>query len=112
MQLKSFRQKFKTKIKLDEEVHPEHITPQDFDKIEKMENLEHQNSGVGIKASKMKSAYLVLGANEVEFSERKSDVYLFARVGLPSDHLFRILRDHSFFGKVRKFFETNNNSRK
>jgi len=48
-----------------------------------------------------------LGANEVEFKDRKSDVYIFARVGLPSDHLFRILRSHSFFYKLRKFFEKN-----
>src|SRR3989338_7488639 len=104
--------KFKTKIKLDEEVHPEHITPQDFDQIKKNGLFRTPKLGVGIKASKMKNAYLVLGANEVEFPERRSDVYLFARVGLPSDHLFRILRDHSFFGKVRKFFETNEKFKK
>lgn len=63
--------------------------------------------GIGIKASKTKNAYLVLGSNEVELAERKSDVYIFARVGLPSDHLFRILRDHSFFGNVRKFLDEN-----
>jgi len=106
------QKKFKTKIKLDEEVHPEHITPQDFDQIEKNGSFRTPKLGVGIKASKMKNAFLVLGANEVEFSERKSDVYIFARVGLPSDHLFRILRDHSFFGKVRKFFENNDRFRK
>jgi len=106
------QKKFKTKIKLDEEVHPEHITPQDFDQIEKNGSFRTPKLGVGIKASKMKNAFLVLGANEVEFPERRSDVYLFARVGLPSDHLFRILRDHSFFGKVRKFFETNEKFKK
>lgn len=104
--------KFNTKIKLDEEVHPEHITPQDFDQIEVNKSFRTPKLGVGIKASKMKNAFLVLGANEVEFPERRSDVYIFARVGLPSDHLFRILRDHSFFGKVRKFFETNNKFKK
>lgn len=106
------QKKFKTKIKLDEEVHPEHITPQDFDQIEKNGSFRTPKLGVGIKASKMKNAFLVLGANEVEFPERRSDVYVFARVGLPSDHLFRILRDHSFFGKVRKFFENNDKFRK
>jgi hypothetical protein len=104
--------KFKTRIKLDEEVHPEHITPQDFDQIEKNGKFRAPRLGVGIKASKMKNAYLVLGANEVESLKRKSDVYIFARVGLPSDHLFRILRDHSFFGEVRKFFETNDKFKK
>ena len=99
--------KFSTKIKLDEKVHPEEITPQDFDQIFYNGSFRVPKLGVGIKASKMKNAFLVLGANEVELPERKSDVYIFARVGLPSDHLFRILRDHSFFGKVRKFFDKN-----
>ena len=53
--------KFKTRIKLDEEVHPEHITPQDFDQIEKNGKFRAPRLGVGIKASKMKNAYLVLG---------------------------------------------------
>lgn len=105
-------QKFKTKIKLDEEVHPEFITPQDFDQIEKDGSYGVPRLGVGVKASKMKNAFLVLGVNEVEFSERRSDVYIFARVGLPSDHLFRILREHSFFGRVRKYLEVNDKFRK
>ena len=40
--------KFKTKIKLDEEVHPEHITPQDFDQIEKNGKFRTKKIGVGI----------------------------------------------------------------
>jgi len=104
--------KFSTNIKLDESVHPEEITPQDFDKIKDGDIFRQPYLGVGVKASKMKNAFLVLGANEVELENRRSDVYIFARVGLPSDHLFRILRDHSFFGKVRKFFERNSNFKK
>lgn len=104
--------KFDTKIKLDEKVHPEEITPQDFDQIKDGKSFRTPKLGVGIKASKMKNAFLVLGSNEFELPERKSDVYIFARVGLPSDHLFRILRDHSFFGKVRKFLDEHINFRK
>lgn len=104
--------KFGTNIKLDEKVHPEQITPQDFDQIEDDGLFRNSNLGVGIKASKMKNVYLVLGSNEVELPDRKSNVYIFARVGLPSDHLFRILRDHSFFRKVRIFFDKNNNFKK
>lgn len=109
---KFLKEKFGVEIMLDEEVHPEHITPQDFDLIKKKGSFRKPNLGVGIKASKMKNAFLVLGANEVELPERKSDVYIFARVGLPSDHLFRILRDHSFFGRVRKFFDENEKFKK
>jgi len=104
--------KFDTKIKLDEKVHPEEITPQDFDQIKDGNLFRTPKLGVGVKASKMKNAFLVLGSNEFELPERKSDVYIFARVGLPSDHLFRILRDHSFFGKVRKFLDEHVNFRK
>lgn len=104
--------KFSTEILLDESVHPEEITPQDFDKIKDGGEFRRPKLGVGIKASKMKNAYLVLGSNEVELAERKSDVYVFARVGLPSDHLFRILRDHSFFGNVRRFLDENNKFKK
>ncbi|MDD3887724.1 MAG: hypothetical protein PHN19_03025 [Patescibacteria group bacterium] len=104
--------KFGTNIKLDDKVHPEQITPQDFDQIEDKGLFRKPKFGVGVKASKMKNAYLVLGSNEVELPDRKSDVYIFARVGLPSDHLFRILRDHSFFKKVRIFFEENEKFKK
>lgn len=99
------KNKFSAEIELDEDVHPEHITPQDFDKIKVNGKLRTPKLGVGIKASKMKNAFLVLGGNEVDLLERRSDVYIFARVGLPSDHLFRILRSHSFFKDVREFME-------
>ena len=105
-------EKFETEIKLDEEVHPNIITPQDFDKIKDGDSFRDPNLGVGIKASKMKNAFLVLGSNEVELEDRRSDVYIFARVGLPSDHLFRILRDHSFFGRVRGFLDNNEGFKK
>ena len=99
--------KFSTDIKLDVKVHPEEITPQDFDQIKEGASFRKPKLGVGVKASKMKNAFMVLGANEFELPGRKSDVYIFARVGLPSDHLFRILRDHSFFGEVRKFLDAD-----
>lgn len=104
---KFLSQKFQTEINLDEEVHPGEITPQDFHEIKEGDAFRKPRLGVGIKASKMKNAFLVLGANEVESHERKSDAYVFVRVGLPSDHLFRILRNHSFFARVRKFLEEN-----
>lgn len=104
--------KFGVEIELDEEVHTEYITPQDFDKIKVNGVFKKPSLGVGIKASKFKSAYLVLGANEVDLVERRSDIYIFARVNLPSDHLFRILRDHSFFKTTREFFENNQGFKK
>ena len=109
---KLLEKKFGVQIKLDEDVHTANITPQDIHLIKDKNIFRTPKLGVGIKASKTKSSFLVLGANEVLFENRKSDVYIFARVGLPSDHLFRILREHSFFGKVRKFLEENEGFKK
>lgn len=106
------KKKFSTEIELDEEVHPEQITPQDFDKIKIENNFRTPKLGVGIKASKMKNCFLVLGGNEVDLKERRSDVYIFARVGLPSDHLFRIIRDHSFFKEVKEIMDSEVRFRK
>lgn len=106
------KEKFNTEIELDEEVHPEEITPQDFHRIKDGEDIREPKIGVGVKASKLKSCFLVLGSNEVEFENRVSDVYIFARVDLPSDHLFRILRDHSFFKEVREYMDDNDKFKK
>jgi hypothetical protein len=106
------RENFNFEIELDEGVHPEEITPQDFHKITENGVTRDPKIGVGVKASKIKNAYLVLGENEVELEERSSDVYIFARVNLPSDHLFRILRDHSFFKKVNEFMEGSDKFKK
>lgn len=106
------KKKFSTEIELDEEIHPEQITPQDFDKIKIGNSFRTPKLGVGIKASKMKNCFLVLGGNEVDLKERRSDVYIFARVGLPGDHLFRIIRDHSFFKEVKEIMDSETRFRK
>jgi hypothetical protein len=49
--------------------------------------------GIGIKSSKPKSAYLILGEKEVTLPERQSDIYVYCRVDIPDDHLLRIARD-------------------
>lgn len=103
---------FKTKIKLDMEVHPDHITPQDFDGIYDNGALRDVKIGVAVKSSKMKNCFNIVPPIEYENDSRKSDVYIFVRVGLPSDHLFRILRDHSFFKSVTEFLEKSEGFRK
>jgi len=96
---KFLKDKFNKNIELDTEPHPkEGITAQDIVKIDgRLPNLK-----VGMKASKEKNCWIVLDPLEHESKKRMSDVYIFARVQLPSDHLFRILREHSFFDKARK----------
>ena len=79
-----------------------------------MPSLDLENSFSKLVPShlKFKNAFLILGSNEIEREERKSDVYIFARVDLPSDHLFRILRDHSFFKDVSDFLDQSEGFKK
>lgn len=102
--LKKFlKKKFNVEIKLDTEAHPGQITPQDIICVKKNRSWRKPYTKVGIKGSKLKSCFLVLQEIEVIKKDRKSDVYVFGRVDLPSDHLFRILRDHFFFKSVKNF---------
>lgn len=76
-------------VELDFEMHDE-IVPQDVISITKNGAKYAPKNKIAIKASKPKSAYLILSLDEVEMPGRKSDVYIFTRVNLPDDHLLRI----------------------
>lgn len=109
---KFLKEKFKVNIKLDMEVHPDHITEQDFDGLYEKDKLRKLKIGVAVKSSKWKSCFNVVPPIEYENLKRKSDVYIFVRVGLPSDHLFRIIREHSFFKNVKDFLENSEGFKK
>lgn len=109
---KFLKQKWGVEVELDTEVHPDHITEQDFVGIKEHGKLIPAKIGVAIKSSKWKNCFNVIDPLEYENPNRKSDVYIFVRVGLPSDHLFRILREHSFFKKVKNFLESEPSFRK
>ena len=98
--LKKFlKETYGIKVELDTEPHPkEGITAQDVVSVDGRE----PKLKVAMKASKTKNCWIVLDPLEYEDNRRKSDVYFFTRVDLPSDHLFRILREHSFFDIARK----------
>ena len=89
---KFLKKEFGTDVELDFRIYDE-IVPQDIISI--IENGERRDPkiGIGIKASKPKSAFLVLGENEVALPERRSDVYIFCRPDIPDDHLLRITKD-------------------
>lgn len=89
---KFFKKEFDTSIDLDFGIHDE-IVPQDIIYVTESGKKREPRIGVGIKSSKPKSAYLVLGENEVLLSERKSDVYIFCRPDIPDDHLLRITKE-------------------
>ena len=109
---KFLHQKLNLQIELDEEVHPGEITPQDIVGVIENGTSRETNIDIAIKASKMKSCFIVIPPREYEADERSSDIYIFARVGLPSDHLFRILQDHSFFKNVKEFLDKEEDFRK
>lgn len=97
---KFFKNEFDVEIELDFDIH-EKIVPQDIISIAKRGMRSRDPKiGVGIKSSKPKSAYLVLGENEVALPGRKSDVYIFCRPDIPDDHLLRLAR-----GKIIKAVE-------
>jgi len=89
---KFFEKEFNTNIELDFRIYDE-IVPQDIIGITENGKKRKPKIGVGIKSSKPKSAYLVLGENEVILPERRSDVYIFCRPNIPDDHLLRITKD-------------------
>jgi len=109
--LKKFlKEKFDFEIMLDEEVHPGEITAQDIIGVIEEGKQRVPKKFVGVKGSKWKSCFLI--ADEHGISGRSADTYVFGRIGLPSDHLFRILREHSFFKRVKDFLEKHENFRK
>jgi hypothetical protein len=89
---KFFKNEFNVEVELDFDIH-DNIVPQDI--IAVMENgiKREPRIGIAIKSSKPKSAYLVLGENEVNLENRQSDVYIFCRPNIPDDHILRITKD-------------------
>lgn len=89
---KFFKKEFDCEIELDFEIR-DNIVPQDIISITENNKKRTPKIGVGIKSSKPKSAYLVLGENEITISSRRSDFYIYCRPDIPDDHLLRLTRD-------------------
>lgn len=89
---KFLQNEFGVEVELDFRIYEE-IVPQDIIGVIKNGKKREPKIGIGIKSSKPKSAYLVLGENEIIRPERKSDAYIFCRPDIPDDHLLRITRD-------------------
>lgn len=89
---KFFEKEFGVKIELDFNIYDE-IVPQDIIGIIEKRKKREPKTGVGIKSSKPKSAYLILGENEIALKERRSDFYIYCRPDIPDDHLLRITKN-------------------
>jgi hypothetical protein len=89
---KFFKDKFNKIIRLDFDLHDE-IVPQDIISVIENNKERQPKIGIGIKSSKPKNVFLVLGENEIDRPERRSDVYIYCRPDIPDDHLLRITKE-------------------
>ena len=88
---KFLKREFDIDIELDFEIRKK-IVPQDIIGIVERGVMRTPKIGVGIKSSKPKSAYLILGENEVEIEGRRSDIHIFCRPDIPDDHFLRLAK--------------------
>jgi len=88
---KFLKREFGVDVELDFEIR-EDIVPQDITGVTQGGHTRKPKIGVGIKSSKPKSAFLVLGENEIRLEDRKSDVYIYCRPDIPDDHFLRITK--------------------
>ena len=89
---KFFFKDFDVDVVLDFRIYDE-IVPQDIIGVNENGKVRQPKIGIGIKSSKPKSAYLVLGENEIALKERRSDFYIFCRPNIPDDHLLRLTKE-------------------
>jgi len=89
---KFFKNKFDAEVELDFDIHDD-IVPQDIIRVKEKGEWRNPKIGVGIKSSKPKNVFLVLGENEIHIVERRSDVYIFCRPDIPDDHILRIAKN-------------------
>lgn len=99
--------KFGIDIGLDMDVHPDHITAQDVISVRENGIERPAKVNIAIKSSKMKSCWNVIDPLEYDDPGRRSEVYIFTRVEIPTDHLFRAVRDHSLFDRLHAFLDLN-----
>lgn len=89
---KFIKREYGLDVELDFSIYDE-IVPQDIIGVLEDGKSRDPKVGIGIKSSKPKSSYLVLGENEIIIPERRSDYYILCRPDIPDDHLLRITSD-------------------
>jgi hypothetical protein len=89
---KFLKKEFGFDVDLDFDIRDD-IVLQDIIAVKERGKMRTPKIGVGIKSSKPKSAFLVLGENEIKIKSRRSDVYIYCRPDIPDDHLLRVAKD-------------------
>ncbi|NQT75262.1 MAG: helix-turn-helix domain-containing protein [Candidatus Omnitrophica bacterium] len=86
--------KFDVQLRLDDNVDGL-VRSQDIVAVSRRRGVENQPAfKISVKTSKMKNVWLIVGKNEVDLQDRRSDYYTFVRVDLPPDHIVRLIRSH------------------
>ncbi|MBP9732584.1 MAG: hypothetical protein KBD29_03960 [Candidatus Magasanikbacteria bacterium] len=88
---KFLKREFNIDVELDFDIR-DNIVLQDITGIVEKGVIRPPKIGVGIKSSKPKSAFLVLGENEIKIESRRSDIYIYCRPDIPDDHLLRLTK--------------------
>ena len=89
---KFLKKEFSFDVELDFDIYND-IVPQDIIGVMYKGKMRKPKVGVGIKSSKPKSAFLVLGENEITIPERRSEIYIYCRPNIPDDHLLRLTKE-------------------
>jgi len=97
--VQKFLQRFGINITLDFDVRGV-VVGQDITEIRRGRVANPPGIRVGIKSTKERNMFLAVPQNEVDLSERSSDVYILVRVALPSDHFLRYVKDFNGLSEV------------
>ena len=89
---KFLKREFSIDVELDFDIRDK-IVLQDITAVKENGKVRVPKIGIGIKSSKPKSAFLVLGENEIRIEERRSDIYIYCRPDIPDDHLLRLTKN-------------------
>jgi len=99
---KFMAEKYDVYLKLDDNVDGL-VRSQDISGVRRRRGVENQPAfKISVKASKIKNVWLIVGKNEVNLPDRKSDYYVFARVSLPPDHIVRLIKSHPSVNEIQQ----------
>ncbi len=89
---KFIKKKFDVEIKLDFSIYEGIIVGQDIVAVVRNRVENPPGKRISVKSGKQNGMFLIIPQNEIERSERVSDLYVFARIWLPADFIFRLFR--------------------
>lgn len=89
---KFVKEKFDVEIKLDFSVRENEIVGQDITAVVRNRVENPPRKRISVKSGKPNAMFLIVPPNEFERVLRASDIYVFVRIWLPEDFIFRLFR--------------------